>query len=390
MLVVQRVAQYFGIAVHNNALVLCAVAALVVNFSSILLSAYLTFNHLMMLVIMVIVSAALVTGLNEYFLRRQYLRALFAKSKAPKTKPKPVPVAEDAAEPDLSEEPILIDAETEPVLETEEPLPESEEKPEQEIIWEVELPPGAELPEQQEPAAEQPGPDLPKEAQPEFAAESPVPEPKIEMQDETPKPEPVPEAPEPEPVLEVQEKEPEPEPVPEEPEAEPEPEPVPEIPEPEPEPEPVPEEPEAEPEIEETEPSFAGVPDNIVTLDEHLDYAYAEKEAGRIANAAAAYQQALENFADDSYAPFLVIELGNLYKEAGAYEVAAGTYRDALSLPIIQGQTGIVEEFRKNIDYLDAVSHITARHDAPEIPFSQIPPDWIAEIEAEFAKQTGN
>ena len=90
VLVVQRVAQYFWIAVHNNALVLCAVAALVVNFSSILLSAYLTFNHLMMLVIMVIVSAALVTGLNEYFLRRQYLRALFAKSKAPKPKPKPV------------------------------------------------------------------------------------------------------------------------------------------------------------------------------------------------------------------------------------------------------------------------------------------------------------
>ena len=30
VLIVQRVAQYFGIAVHTNALVLCAVAALIV------------------------------------------------------------------------------------------------------------------------------------------------------------------------------------------------------------------------------------------------------------------------------------------------------------------------------------------------------------------------
>ncbi|MGX8704930.1 MAG: hypothetical protein ACSW8H_10870, partial [bacterium] len=54
VLIVQRVAQYFGIAVHTNALVLCAVAALIVNFSAILLSAYLTFSHLMMLVILVL------------------------------------------------------------------------------------------------------------------------------------------------------------------------------------------------------------------------------------------------------------------------------------------------------------------------------------------------
>jgi colicin import membrane protein len=192
----------------------------------------------------------------------------------------------------------------------------------------------------------------------------------------------------------VQEAEPEPEPVPEVQEQEPEPEPVPEVQEAEPEPEPVPEPEIPEQEIpeqeEEPEPMLIGVPENIVTLDDHLDYAYTEKEAGHVAAAAAAYQQALERFADDPYVPFLVIELGNLYKEAGAYDVAAKTYRDALTLPTIQGQTDIVAEFRKNISYLDAVSHITARHDAPEIPFSQIPPDWIAEIEAEFAKQTGN
>ena len=141
----------------------------------------------------------------------------------------------------------------------------------------------------------------------------------------------------------------------------------------------------------EAEPAFiVDWPDNLVTLDDYLDYAYTEKEAGRTAKAAAAYQKALETFPDDPYLPFLIIELGNLYKEAGAYDVAVGTYRDALSLPIIQGQNGIADEFQKNIAYLEAVSHIIARHDAPDTPFSQIPPDWIAEIEADFAKRTGN
>ena len=74
VLLVQRVAQHFGLAVDRRALVLCAVMALIVNFSAILLSVYLTFNHLMMLVFMVIASAALVTGLNEYLLRRDFAR----------------------------------------------------------------------------------------------------------------------------------------------------------------------------------------------------------------------------------------------------------------------------------------------------------------------------
>ena len=178
---------------------------------------------------------------------------------------------------------------------------------------------------------------------------------------------------------------PEPEPAVEEPTPEPEPEPVVEEPTPEPEPEPVVEEPATEPE--EEEPSFTFELPEFSSLDDYLDYAYEEKDAGNTAVAAAAYQKAIDSFPDDPYLPFLVIELGNLYKEAGAYDVAVSTYRDALSLPVIQGQNGIVDEFKKNIAYLEAVSHITSRHDAPETPFSQIPPDWLAEIEEAFAQQ---
>ena len=361
VLLVQRVAQHFGLAVDRRALALCAVMALIVNFSAILLSVYLTFNHLLMLIFMVIGSAALVTGVNEYLLRRDYARVAFAGGDA---KEKEVGEPENEPEMEQKSEPDIL--EPEPI-------------PEEKIIWEVELPPDAVAPEP-EPVVEEPTP----EPEPEPVVEEPTPEPEPEPVVEEPTPEP-----EPEPVVEEPTPEPEPEPVVEEPTPEPEPEPVVEEPTPEPEPEPVAEESEPELEPEEEEPSFMfELPDDLSTLDDYLDYAYAEKDAGHTAIAAAAYQKASDGFPDDPYLPFLVIELGNLYKEAGAYDVAADTYRDALSLPVIQGQNGIVDEFKKTIAYLEAVSHITNRHDAPEIPFSQIPPDWLAEIEESLAKQS--
>ena len=387
VLLVQRVAQHFGLAVDRRALALCAVMALIVNFSAILLSVYLTFNHLLMLIFMVIGSAALVTGVNEYLLRRDYARVAFAGGDA---KEKEVGEPENEPEMEQKSEPDIL--EPEPI-------------PEEKIIWEVELPPDAVAPEP-EPVVEEPTPEPEPEPvveeptpepEPEPVVEEPTPEPEPEPVVEEPTPEPEPEPvveeptpePEPEPVVEEPTPEPEPEPVVEEPTPEPEPEPVVEEPTPEPEPEPVAEESEPELEPEEEEPSFMfELPDDLSTLDDYLDYAYAEKDAGHTAIAAAAYQKAIDGFPDDPYLPFLVIELGNLYKEAGAYDVAADTYRDALSLPVIQGQNGIVDEFKKTIAYLEAVSHITNRHDAPEIPFSQIPPDWLAEIEESLAKQS--
>ncbi len=403
VLVIQRVAQHFGLAVDPRALALCAVMALIVNFSAILLSVYLTFNHLMMLIVMVIGSAALVTGLNEFLLRRAYSRVAFAGKDA----------AEESVEDDGEDGPESSEESPETTPES----PGQPSAPEENIVWEVELPPGVEMPKPEpapvieptpapipEPVAEEPQPEpepvvKEPEQEPEPVVEEPEPEPVPVAEKPEQEPEPVVEEPQPTPESVVEEPEPEPEPVAEEPQPEPEPvaeepepETEPEVEEPEPETEPEVEEPEPEPEPEVEEPEGASplrfsLPEDLVTLDDYLDYAYTEKEAGHTAKAAAAYQTALESFSDDPYAPFLVIELGTLYKEAGAYDVAIDTYRDALTLPIIQGQNGIVDEFQKNIAYLEAVSHITVRHDAPEIPFSQIPSDWLAEIESYFAEQ---
>ncbi|MBQ4422076.1 MAG: hypothetical protein II880_03210 [Schwartzia sp.] len=213
VLLVQRVAQHFGLAVDRRALALCAVMALIVNFSAILLSVYLTFNHLLMLVFMVIGSAALVTGVNEYLLRRDYARVAFAGGDA-----KEKEVGEPETEPEIE-----MEQKSEPDILEPKPIPEEK------IIWEVELPPDAVAPEP-EPVAEEPTP----EPEPEPVSEKPTPEPEPEPVVEEPTPEP-----EPEPVVEEPTPEPEPEPVIEEPTPEPEPEPVVEEPTTEPEPEPV-------------------------------------------------------------------------------------------------------------------------------------------------------
>ena len=102
--------------------------------------------------------------------------------------------------------------------------------------------------------------------------------------------------------------------------------------------------------------------------------------------AAAAYKKAIDSYGDDPYAPFVVIELGNLYKDIGLYDESSEVYEKALSLPMLQGQTDIQAEFKKNIIYLHTVSHILTRHDVPNTPFRKIPPEYIEEIETEFKK----
>ncbi len=127
---------------------------------------------------------------------------------------------------------------------------------------------------------------------------------------------------------------------------------------------------------------------DFTTLDEFLDFAYDRKSRHQFGPAIVAYEKALAGYQDDSYAPFIVIELGNIYKENGAYSEAIGVYRRALKLPVIQGQSGIEADFSRNIDYLDTVSHILARHDAPNLPFNRIPSGYLEEIESAFADRT--
>ncbi len=122
------------------------------------------------------------------------------------------------------------------------------------------------------------------------------------------------------------------------------------------------------------------------SLDDILDFAYAAKDQ-QPQDAIFAYQEAIARFSDDDYMPFLIIELGNLYKEQADYRGAVAAYAKAMHLPIIADNDAMRQEFAKNIRYLGVVQDILAKHSALSTPFPQIPGSIMQEIETEFQSQ---
>lgn len=127
----------------------------------------------------------------------------------------------------------------------------------------------------------------------------------------------------------------------------------------------------------------------LSTLDDILDYIY-EVKAERPLAAAVAYGEAITRFADDSYTPFLIIELSTLYREQGDYAGAIRTYEHALTLPIIAESGAMQSEMTKNLGYLRTVSDILTAHQAQSTPFAAIPAEIKQEIEAEFEARCAN
>jgi len=120
------------------------------------------------------------------------------------------------------------------------------------------------------------------------------------------------------------------------------------------------------------------------SLDDILDYAFNQKNRHNYSNAIFAYKRALVRYQNDAYAPFIIIELGNIYKENGAYEEAIHTYAHAFSLPAVKGNDAVRGEFTKNLAYLRVVEYILSQHNAPKTPFNKIPAEYLQEIEAAF------
>ena len=286
----------------------------------------------------------------------------------------PEPMVEVEPEPVIEPEPI-VEVEPEPVVEPEPIVEEVEPEPiiEPEPIAEVEPEPIIEP----EPIEVEPAPIIepePIEVEPEPVAE---PEPMVEVE-----PEPVIE---PEPIVEV-EPEPviEPEPMVEiEPEPVVEPEPIVEV-EPEPVVEPEPIEVEPEPVVEEFE-SVA----SDASLDTLLDLAFAKVQAKDFIQAIHLYQLALANYGQDSYAPFVVIEIVNIYKTLGQYQKAIDTYQESLKLPALQENQPMCKQFTDNCLYLSSIIDTLHSETTETIPFNEISKETMLQIEAAYqAKQS--
>ncbi len=122
------------------------------------------------------------------------------------------------------------------------------------------------------------------------------------------------------------------------------------------------------------------------TLDDILDKAYNEREKGHIWQAIELYKKALERYRNDEYAPFVAIDLGNIYKEQALYSKAIKIYEEALTLPTVTRNPSIKKEFVTNLEYLRIVRDVLLKYHALSKPFAKLSQEILQEIDSEFQK----
>lgn len=123
---------------------------------------------------------------------------------------------------------------------------------------------------------------------------------------------------------------------------------------------------------------------HLGSLDDILDYAYSQKAKGDLKEATVAYIKALNQYKNDDYAPFIAIDLGNIYKEQAAYTNVIKTYEEALKLPAVKRNEDTKKEFERNLKYIKILQAVLIRHRALTMPFNKIPRQYIQEADNEF------
>ena len=393
ILVVYKVARALDWALSLPALVGCGVCALLINFLSIPVAPFLTEYRFTVLGAMVLVAAIVITSINHFFIRkrRKQLEATDGensqlKQEAVPAKDELVPVVNSAILSDEEVEALIAkdkEPEPEPIVQAEPKVEEVIPEPEPmiEVVVEEVAPEETEA----EAVIEE---KAPEETETEAVAEEEVPEAETEIElEEASEPEPEEEISEPEPIMEAVAEEIAPE------EAEDEAVIEEEAPEAEAEAEMEPEEasePEPEEEISEPEPVIEAEPEPSVeeklagtaTLDDVLDYAFELKGSSDWSSALKAYNYALEQYRDDAYAPFLVLEIVNIHKDHGRYDEAIQCFYDALEIPAVADSPDMLAEFEDSMIYLEATKEVLISENQPDTPFFDIPKDYMSKIES--------
>jgi tetratricopeptide (TPR) repeat protein len=126
--------------------------------------------------------------------------------------------------------------------------------------------------------------------------------------------------------------------------------------------------------------------DEIQALDDLMDYAFVQKEQNNFPQALAAFRKAFDLYADSESAPFIVIEIGNILKNKGAYDEAIQIFSEGRNLPALQYDDMLQQEFVTTIAYLRIVKNILLAQRLGFIPYNEIPGAVFAEINAEFCE----
>lgn len=102
------------------------------------------------------------------------------------------------------------------------------------------------------------------------------------------------------------------------------------------------------------------LPEGLDSMDALLDFAFAQTGAGAYELALLAYSTALEQYRNDDYAPFIIIDMVNLYKSQGRYQEAIDCVHNAMDIPAIQANPAYQQNFQNYLAQLKSISHSAA------------------------------
>lgn len=129
----------------------------------------------------------------------------------------------------------------------------------------------------------------------------------------------------------------------------------------------VPEEPETTAEAQPAEEApLPTLPEGLDSMDALLDFAFAQTGAGAYELALLAYSTALEQYRNDDYAPFIIIDMVNLYKSQGRYQEAIDCVHNAMDIPAIQESPAYQQNFQNYLAQLKSISHSAVSTQSPE------------------------
>ena len=107
------------------------------------------------------------------------------------------------------------------------------------------------------------------------------------------------------------------------------------------------------------------LPEGLDSMDALLDFAFAQTGAGAYELALLAYSTALEQYRNDDYAPFIIIDMVNLYKSQGRYQEAIDCVHNAMDIPAIQANPAYQQNFQNYLAQLKSISHSAVSTQSP-------------------------
>lgn len=120
------------------------------------------------------------------------------------------------------------------------------------------------------------------------------------------------------------------------------------------------------------------------TGDELLDYAFDRLEHGFPTAALAAFRRALRLAPAHEAAPLIVVQIGNILKNSGAYDEAIHVFTQGKNLPAVKADPLLTAEFTQTMAFLRITKDVLRQHHLGSLPFGKIPTAVYDKIQAEL------